>query len=155
MYDLLGGATSEYLEPYLTSWSAESIERFGVRDVKIAMPYGPAAGEVGKRENERAVQNARETIGPDGWIALDCYMGWDVAYAVDMCRRLDGLADGLSADVREARSRRRTRLFLAVSGAVPVAADARVDALGMYPGRRTRPRRVLAVAAAIPLTSQL
>jgi L-rhamnonate dehydratase len=91
VHDLLGGRTGNSLHPYLTSWDAAALERYGVRDVKIAMPYGPAAGEQGKRENEKAVAATRAAIGGDGWIALDCYMSWDVAYAVDMCRRLQGL----------------------------------------------------------------
>ena len=86
--DLLGGRTADSLRTYLTSWDAAALDRFGVRDVKIAVPYGPAAGEPGMRANERAVAQARETVGPDGFIALDCYMAWDVPYTVEMARRL-------------------------------------------------------------------
>jgi L-rhamnonate dehydratase len=88
VYDLLGGKTRDCLRPYLTSWDASALDEFGIRDVKIAMPYGPAHGEDGKRANERAVAEARELVGSDGFIALDCYMAWDVAYAVEMARRL-------------------------------------------------------------------
>ena len=88
VYELLGGRTTDVLKPYLTSWDAEALARFGIRDVKIAMPYGPAAGEEGKKANVIAVEKARETIGPDGFISLDCYMAWDVPYAVDMYNRL-------------------------------------------------------------------
>ena len=52
------------------------------------MPYGPSAGEIGMRANEAVVAETRETIGPDGFIALDCYMAWDVPYAIEMVRRL-------------------------------------------------------------------
>ena len=88
VYELLGGRTTDVLKPYLSSWDAEALARFGIRDVKIAMPYGPAAGEEGKKANVIAVEKARETIGPDGFISLDCYMAWDVPYAVDMYNRL-------------------------------------------------------------------
>lgn len=88
VYDLLGGRTVERLRPYLTSWDAAALEEFGIRDVKIAMPYGPAHGEQGMRANEQAVADARELIGPDGFIALDCYMAWDVPYTIAMERRL-------------------------------------------------------------------
>ncbi len=88
VYDLLGGATREFLRPYLTSFSAKALERFGIRDVKIAMPYGPAHGEEGMRANVKAVEEAQEIIGSGHWISLDCYMAWDVPYAIEMARRL-------------------------------------------------------------------
>jgi L-rhamnonate dehydratase len=89
--DLLGGRVADKLRPYLTSFDAAALERFGVRDVKIAVPYGPAHGEVGMRANERAVMAARELVGPDAFIALDCYMAWDVPYAIEMVRRLQDI----------------------------------------------------------------
>lgn len=67
------------------------MERFGIRDVKIAMPCGPAEGEPGMWENLRLVEQTRDLVGSDGWIALDCYMAWDVPYTVEMARRLRGL----------------------------------------------------------------
>lgn len=88
VYDLLGGRTRDRLRPYLTSWDASALQEFGIRDVKIAMPYGPAHGKEGMRANEQAVAEARELIGADGFIALDCYMAWDVPYAIQMERRL-------------------------------------------------------------------
>jgi L-rhamnonate dehydratase len=88
VYDLLGGKTMSRLRPYLTSWDADALEEFGIRDVKIAMPNGPTQGEQGMRANEQLVARTREAIGADGFIALDCYMAWDVPYAVEMARRL-------------------------------------------------------------------
>jgi L-rhamnonate dehydratase len=88
VYDLLGGRTTDALRPYLTSFDAEALEQFGIRDVKIAIPYGPAHGEEGMRRNEAAVRATRELIGSDGFIALDCYMAWDVPYTIEMVRRL-------------------------------------------------------------------
>jgi L-alanine-DL-glutamate epimerase-like enolase superfamily enzyme len=91
VYDLLGGRTRDHLRPYLTSWDAKALDEFGIRDVKVAMPFGPAAGEEGMRENEKVVAAARESVGSDGFIALDCYMAWNVPYAVEMARRLRDL----------------------------------------------------------------
>lgn len=88
VYDLLGGKTSQALRPYLTSWDAAALEEFGIRDVKIAMPYGPAAGEEGMRANEQLVADTRDLVGSEGFIALDCYMAWDVPYTIEMVRRL-------------------------------------------------------------------
>jgi L-rhamnonate dehydratase len=88
VYELIGGASAPFLKPYLTSWSPEAIVEFGINDVKIAMPYGPAHGEKGMLANEEVVALARETVGPDGFIALDCYMAWNPQYAAEMMRRL-------------------------------------------------------------------
>jgi L-rhamnonate dehydratase len=56
--------------------------------MKLAMPRGPADGKPGMRENEALVRKAREAAGSDGEIMLDCYMGWDVPYTIEMARRL-------------------------------------------------------------------
>jgi len=92
VYDLLGGKTRDELRPYLTSWDAAALDELGIRDVKIAMPYGPAHGKEGMRRNVEAVAAAREVVGADGFIALDCYMAWDVPYTIEMARRLQDYA---------------------------------------------------------------
>lgn len=88
VYDLLGGATRPFLRPYLTSWDASSLEKFGIRDIKLALPYGPAHGAEGMRANLKAVEEAEKLIGPGGWISLDCYMALDVPYTIELARRL-------------------------------------------------------------------
>lgn len=88
VYDLLGGKTADVLRPYLTSWDATALEEFGIRDVKVAMPHGPADGKRGMRANVEAVAKARDVVGSEGFIALDCYMGWDVPYTITMARLL-------------------------------------------------------------------
>jgi L-rhamnonate dehydratase len=60
----------------------------GFRAAKLAMPHGPADGMEGMRANEELVRCARETLGPDAAIRLDCYMAWDVPYTVRMARSL-------------------------------------------------------------------
>jgi L-rhamnonate dehydratase len=56
--------------------------------MKIAIPYGPADGENGMRKNEEIVALARESLGPDAFIALDVYMAWDVPYTLRMFDRI-------------------------------------------------------------------
>lgn len=89
VYDLLGGKGTPELKPYLTTWSPKAIEEFGIRDVKIAVPYGPSHGQAGMKKNEEIVAQARDLVGDEGFIALDCYMAWDVRYTVEMVRRLE------------------------------------------------------------------
>ena len=88
VYDLIGGKTRERMRSYYTGNDPSALSEFGITDMKIAVPYGPAHGEEGMRKNEDAVARARETIGPDGFLALDVYMGWDVPYTLRMFDRL-------------------------------------------------------------------
>ena len=88
VYNLLGGKTRECLKSYYTGNDPSALSEFGIRDMKIAIPYGPAHGEDGMRKNEEIVSKARETIGSNGFIALDIYMSWDVPYTLRMYDRL-------------------------------------------------------------------
>jgi L-rhamnonate dehydratase len=88
VYNLLGGRTREQMKTYYTGNDPSALKEFGITDMKIAMPYGPTHGEKGMRKNEQAVAQARETLGADGFIALDLYMAWDVPYTLRMLERL-------------------------------------------------------------------
>lgn len=88
-YDLLGGRTRESLRAYYTGNDPEALRDFGIRDMKIAIPYGPAHGEQGMRKNEETVARARDVLGPEAFLALDIYMAWDVPYTLRMYERLE------------------------------------------------------------------
>ena len=89
VYRLLGGATKpEGIPAYPTGNDVVRYAALGYRAVKLAMPYGPAGGREGMRANETLVRQAREILGPDAALRLDCYMGWDVPYTVRMARLL-------------------------------------------------------------------
>lgn len=89
VYQLLGGASRPALRAYYTGYDPEALAAFGIRDMKIAVPYGPAHGEEGMRKNEEAVARARGILGPDAFLALDIYMAWDVPYTLRMYDRLE------------------------------------------------------------------
>ncbi len=88
VYRLLGGKTKDTLPVYATGNAVESHVARGFRDVKLAMIHGPADGRAGMDANEDLVRTTRESIGPDGQIMLDCYMGWDEPYTIEMAARL-------------------------------------------------------------------
>jgi L-alanine-DL-glutamate epimerase-like enolase superfamily enzyme len=88
VYNLLGGGCRTELPVYYTGYDPEALEAFGIRDMKIAVPYGPVHGEDGMAKNEAAVARAREVLGDEAFIALDIYMGWDVPYTIRMYERL-------------------------------------------------------------------
>lgn len=88
VYNLLGGRTKDSLRVYATGNAVQSHVQRGFRDVKLAMLHGPADGREGMDKNESLVKETRDRIGADGQIMLDCYMGWDEPYTIEMARRM-------------------------------------------------------------------
>ena len=86
---LLGGAARQRLRVYYTGNDPSALAEFGIKDMKMAVPFGPAHGESGMRENESVIARARDMLGPDGFLALDIYMAWDVPYTLRMYERLE------------------------------------------------------------------
>jgi L-rhamnonate dehydratase len=88
VYELLGGPARERIFVYATGNDVDWQKEIGFRAVKLACPYGPADGLRGIDDNERLVARARETVGDDVEIMLDCYMAFDVEYTVRLAERL-------------------------------------------------------------------
>ena len=86
VYNLIGGKTKYRIPIYVTGNLTERHLREGFRDVKLALPHGPADGSEGLRENIGLVEKTRKLIGPDGDIMLDCYMALDVPYTIALAR---------------------------------------------------------------------
>lgn len=86
VYNLLGGKTKERIPAYVTGNLTERHLAEGFRDVKLAVPHGPADGREGLRRNIELVAKTRALIGPGGDIMLDCYMGLDVPYTIQLAK---------------------------------------------------------------------
>jgi L-alanine-DL-glutamate epimerase-like enolase superfamily enzyme len=86
VYNLLGGKTKEKIPAYVTGNLTERHKAMGFRDVKLAVPHGPADGREGLRKNIDLIAKTRELIGPDGDIMLDCYMALDVPYTIQLAK---------------------------------------------------------------------
>lgn len=86
---LAGAAARDSLRVYYTGNDPSALAEFGIRDMKVAVPYGPAHGEDGMRANEAAVAQAREVLGAEGFLSLDIYMAWNVDYTLRMFERLE------------------------------------------------------------------
>jgi L-rhamnonate dehydratase len=54
----------------------------------LACPYGPADGLDGIKKNAEFVGRARDLIGPDRELMLDCWMAFDVEYTVRLAEEL-------------------------------------------------------------------
>jgi L-rhamnonate dehydratase len=89
VYKLLGGKTKDRIPAYATGNDVEWYQKLGYKAFKLAMPYGPADGNEGMRQNQDLVKKTRETVGPETRIMLDCYMAWDVEYTIRMAERIE------------------------------------------------------------------
>ena len=88
VYRLLGGAQKERILCYCTGNDVDWYRELGFRAFKLACPYGPADGWDGIKKNEEFVASARETIGDDCELMLDCWMAFDVEYTVRLAEAL-------------------------------------------------------------------
>jgi L-rhamnonate dehydratase len=88
VYHLLGGPQKERIYCYATGNDVDWYKELGFTAFKLACPYGPADGLDGIRRNEDFVGRAREQIGDGCELMLDCWMAFDVEYAVRLAETL-------------------------------------------------------------------
>jgi L-rhamnonate dehydratase len=88
VWRLLGGAQRDRIPCYCTGNDLDWYLELGFRAFKLACPYGPADGLEGIRKNEEFVAAARRTIGDGCELMLDCWMAFDVEYAVRLAETL-------------------------------------------------------------------
>jgi L-rhamnonate dehydratase len=88
VYALAGGPAREKQFCYATGNDTDWHMELGFRATKLACPYGVADGLDGLRRNEELVAGTRAAIGPDVELMLDCWMAFDVEYAVRCAERL-------------------------------------------------------------------
>ncbi len=88
LYQALGGPVKDKAPAYATSREAAKSKGMGFRGVKLPTPCGAADGREGMRRNEEMVREAREILGMEMDLMIDCYMSWDVEYTLEMAERL-------------------------------------------------------------------
>lgn len=88
VYELLGGPARERIFCYATGNDVDWYQELGFRAFKLACPYGPADGIDGIQRNVEFVGRVREQIGDDRELMLDCWMAFDVDYAVRLVEAL-------------------------------------------------------------------
>jgi L-rhamnonate dehydratase len=107
VYNLLGGRTRDRIRVYASRlYANNNLERLasetsafvarGFTALKQRFGYGPRDGIAGMRKNLALVRTVREAAGPEIEIAADCYMGWDVPYAIRMIRMIEDAGLDLS-----------------------------------------------------------
>ena len=88
VYSLLGGPQKDRIYCYATGNDVDWYKELGFTAFKLACPYGPADGLDGIYMNEEFVANAREIIGDESDLMLDCWMAFDVEYTVRLAEKL-------------------------------------------------------------------
>jgi L-rhamnonate dehydratase len=88
IHRLLGGPQRERIFCYCTGNDVDWYRELGFRAFKLACPYGPADGHDGIKRNEEFVAAAREQIGDECELMLDCWMAFDVEYTVRLAETL-------------------------------------------------------------------
>ncbi len=88
VYTLLGGETKPRIPAYCTGNDIEQHIEFGYRKLKLALPYGPADGREGMRQNTALVKRTRAALASDGEIMLDCWMALTERYTIELAEML-------------------------------------------------------------------
>ncbi|AOA60840.1 L-rhamnonate dehydratase [Komagataella phaffii CBS 7435] len=86
VYKLIGGATKKRIDFYCTGSDPSAAKRMGFWGGKVPLPYGPAEGHIGLQKNVEFLAAHRERVGPDFPLMVDCWMGLDVTYTIDLVK---------------------------------------------------------------------
>ena len=90
VYRLLGGTTKEKAPVYMTNGDVEVGLKHGVRWFKLPVGEGVFEGREGMARIVARLKAARQAIGPDAELMIDCGSRWDdVEYTLEMARRLE------------------------------------------------------------------
>ena len=88
VYELAGGPARERQYCYATGNDTDWHLELGFTATKLACPYGTADGLAAIDGNEEFVAKTRQLIGPKVELMLDCWMAFDVEFAVRLAERL-------------------------------------------------------------------
>src|SRR5204862_4259179 len=88
IYPLIGGKTKARLPIDATTSRVDIAKDFGFQGAKIPCRYGPGDGIEGMKKNIAVMAEAREQVGPDFPLRLDCYMALTVPYAIELANAL-------------------------------------------------------------------
>lgn len=88
VHTLLGGPVRDSVPVYATGPRADSARDLGFHGAKLPLTWGPAEGEDGFRANVEAARHARDLVGPDFPLMVDCWMSLDVDYAARLAHAL-------------------------------------------------------------------
>jgi L-rhamnonate dehydratase len=88
VYALIGGSALDELRFYATGPRPDLAKEMGFVGGKLPLRHGPAEGDPGLRLNVEDARQAREAVGKDFFLALDCWMSLDLRYALELIEAL-------------------------------------------------------------------
>lgn len=88
VYSLAGGPARTEVEAYATGNDVDWNLELGFNKFKLARPFGPYDGQAGIDGTVELMAQTRNLIGPDADLKLDCWMAFDVDFAVRLCEAL-------------------------------------------------------------------
>ena len=88
VYALLGGPSHDTMPCYATGYDTDWHLECGFSGTKLPCPYGASSGLEGLIAIEELVAKTRELIGPRVELMLDCWMAFDVEFAIRLAERL-------------------------------------------------------------------
>ena len=88
VYELLGGPQTEHIPCYATGVDVEWYRELGFSGVKLPLPFDPRDGVRGIADAERRVAEAREHLGRDIDLMLDCWLALDEETTVRLATAL-------------------------------------------------------------------
>ncbi len=88
VYQCLGSNKNKEVLTYATGEELAANQAAGFQAFKISKAAGPDEGPEGIQRNVEKVARARELIGDEAKLMLDCWMGWNVDYTLEMAEHL-------------------------------------------------------------------
>lgn len=88
VYALLGGPLRPHIDCYATGNDTDWHQELGFVATKLACPFGPADGERGLQDNAELIARTRGQIGDTMDLMVDCWMAFDLDYAVRFAQRM-------------------------------------------------------------------
>ena len=88
VYELIGGPARDSIACYATGNDTDWQMEIGFHATKVACPYGPADGLRALAMNEEFIAAKRALIGDAVDLMVDCWMAFDVDFAVRFAERM-------------------------------------------------------------------
>lgn len=128
---LLGGSGVGTVPTYASGLHAVSPDKVaaeaaeyvsqGFPAMKCRFRYGPHDGSKGLNENVEHIRTIREAAGNNVMIMGDAYMGWDLSYAIEFCKKaekynLSWLEEPFIPDDLNSFAQLRSKTFIPIAG---------------------------------------
>lgn len=115
VYELIGGPVREHVRCYATGNDTDWHLEAGFSGTKLACPYGPADGSSALDLNEAFIAERRALVGPVMDLMVDCWMAFDLDFAVRFAARMQPyrlrwIEDCLAPDDLDGQAELRRRL---------------------------------------------